>query len=134
MVSLLNLISIRQNIVWMEMALDIWNDLKTRYSQGNLSRISYLQFEVASLNQDGLFVTYYFTKLRIIWDELDNFRPNPLCIFQTKCSCFVVIVICQRKCEDQVMQFLRGLNDQYNNIRSYVLLMDPIPSIQKKIL
>ena len=25
-------IPIRQSIVWMEMALDIWNDLKTRYS------------------------------------------------------------------------------------------------------
>nr|KYP58983.1 hypothetical protein KK1_014408 [Cajanus cajan] len=37
----------------------------------------------------------------------------------------------QRKCEDQAMQFLRGLNDQYNNIRSHVLLMDPIPPISK---
>ena len=29
------------------------------------------------------------------------------------------------------MQFLRGLNEQYANIRSYVLLMDPIPAISK---
>ncbi|XP_068487969.1 uncharacterized protein [Phaseolus vulgaris] len=31
------------------------------------------------------------------------------------------------------MQFLRGLNDQYKNICSHVLLMDPIPAISKKI-
>jgi len=31
------------------------------------------------------------------------------------------------------MQFLRGLNDQYKNISSHVLLMDPIPAISKKI-
>jgi len=34
---------IRPSIIWMDIALDIWNDLKTRYSQGELSRISYLQ-------------------------------------------------------------------------------------------
>jgi len=30
------------------------------------------------------------------------------------------------------MQFLRGLNDQYSNICSHILLMDPIPPISKK--
>ncbi|XP_068477378.1 uncharacterized protein [Phaseolus vulgaris] len=68
---------IQQSIIWMDSALDIWNDLKTRYSQGDLSRISDLQLEVASLNQGNLSVTEYFTKLRIIWDELNNFRPIP---------------------------------------------------------
>jgi len=32
----------------MDVAVEIWNDLKTRYSQGDLSRISDLQLEVAS--------------------------------------------------------------------------------------
>ena len=113
----------------MEKALDIWNDLKVRYSQGNLSRVSNLQFKAASLNQGDLSVIDYFTKLRIIWDELENFRPNPLCIHQD--TCIVAPIICQRKCEDQAMQFLRGLNDQYHNIRSHVLLMDPVPPITK---
>jgi len=83
----------------MDIALDIWNDLKSRYSQGDLSRISDLQLRVASLNQGELSVTDYFTKLRIIWYELENFRPNPICICQTKCSCFVAFtfVINQKK-------------------------------------
>jgi len=29
------------------------------------------------------------------------------------------------------MQFLRGLNDQYSNVQSHVLLMDPLPPITK---
>jgi len=37
----------------------------------------------------------------------------------------------QRKVQDQVMQFLRGLNDQYNNVSSNILMMDPLPSINK---
>lgn len=29
------------------------------------------------------------------------------------------------------MQFLRGLNEQYGNIKSHILLMDPLPLISK---
>ena len=90
-----------------------------------------MQSEVISLNQGDLSVTKYFTKLRITWDELDNFRPNPVCVFQTKCICSVASVINQRKCEDQAMQFLHGLSEQYHNIKSHVLLMEPIPPIPK---
>ena len=81
--------------------------------------------EASSLNQGDLFVTDYFTELRIIWDELDNFRPDPIC------SCNEPSVIIQRKREDQAMQFLCGLNDQYNNIKAHILLMEPVPAITK---
>ena len=30
------------------------------------------------------------------------------------------------------MQFLRGINDEYNNIKAHDHLMDPIPTITKK--
>jgi len=118
-------VHIRQSIIWMDKALDVWNDLKARFSQGDLSRISDLQMEASSLNPGDLSVTDYFTKLRIIWDELDNFRPDPIY------SCNEPSVIIQRKREDQAMQFLRGLNDQYNNIKAHILLMEPVPAITK---
>lgn len=94
---------------------------------GDLSRISYLQLEVVFLSQEDLSITKYFTKLRIISDKLENFRPNPICICQTKCSCFVALVITQRKCEDQVMheyplryKFYNGKTNQINNfLRSF---------------
>ena len=71
-------------------------------------------------------MTKYFTKLRIIWAKLDNFMPIPICTCFVKCSCSVNSIISQRKCEDYAMQFFRGLNDQYNNIRSHVLLTEPL--------
>jgi len=94
---------IRQSVIWMDVVIDVWNDLKTRYSQGDLSRVSDLQLKASSLSQNDLSVIDYFTKLIIIWDELDNFRPNPICVCQRKCSCFVPSVISKRKCEDQAM-------------------------------
>jgi len=78
------------------------------------------------MQQGELTVTEFFTKPRVVWDELENFRPDPNCTCSIKCSCKVSSIIAQR-----AMQFLRGLNDQYSNVQSHVLLMDPLPLISK---
>ncbi|WVY97139.1 hypothetical protein V8G54_029290 [Vigna mungo] len=106
----------------MDCAEEIWRDLKSRYSQGDLLRISALQLEASSLKQGDPLV---------IWDELENFRPGPVCICGTQCTCKLSSTLAQRKLEDQAMQFLRGLNYQYANVRFHVLLMDPLPPINK---
>jgi len=70
---------IKQSILWMDKAEEIWNDLKARFFQGDLLRISDLQMEAASMKQGESTVTEYFTKLRTVWDELENFRLDPPC-------------------------------------------------------
>ena len=112
--------SIRQIILWMDSIEEIWRDLKSRYSQGDLLCIFALQLKASSIKQGDLYVTNYFTQLRIIWDELENFRPDPICVCTVKCVCKVSSILAQRKLEDQAMKFLRGLNDQYANVRSHV--------------
>lgn len=79
----------------------------------------------------ALSVIDYFTRLRIIWDELENFRSDLICSCTVKCSCSAFSIIAQRKLEDRAMQFLGGLDAQYANVRSHVLLMDPMPTISK---
>nr|KYP76669.1 hypothetical protein KK1_020921 [Cajanus cajan] len=59
-------VSIRQSILWMDKAIDIWRDLKSRYSQGDLLHISNLQHEASSIKQGDISVTDFFTKLCII--------------------------------------------------------------------
>lgn len=75
--------------------------------------------------------TEYHTKLRVIWDELESYRPDPICSCVKKCSCNALATVKQRKVQDQVTQFLRRLNYQYNNVRSAILMMDPLSSISK---
>jgi len=70
--------SIRQSIIWMDNTYDIRTDLKHRYSQGDLPCIFELQMDVPSLCQGDLIVSEYFTKLRVIWDELSNFILEPV--------------------------------------------------------
>jgi len=45
--------SIGQSILWMNRADEIWNDLRTRYFQGNLMRISDLQLELPPSNKEN---------------------------------------------------------------------------------
>jgi len=48
-----------------------------------------------------------------------------------KCFCFVSSAISQRRKENKDMQFLFDLNDQYDNVKSHVVLMELIPSITR---
>lgn len=123
--------SIRQSILWMDDARDIWKDLKSRYSQGDLLRISELQQDMASIRQGDKTIIDYFTRLRIIWDELESYQPDPFCTCNPKCTCDALVSVVERKKQDQVIQFLRGLNDQFSTIKSNVLMMDPLPDIAR---
>ncbi|WVZ01863.1 hypothetical protein V8G54_022669 [Vigna mungo] len=101
---------IRRSILWMDNAQAIWDDLKSRFFQGDLLCISELQNEAASLN---------FA------------LSQPALVSEIRCSCNLTSAISQRKHEDQILQFLRGLNEQYENIQSHVLLMDHMSPILK---
>nr|KYP43690.1 hypothetical protein KK1_034868 [Cajanus cajan] len=82
-----------QSILWMDKVEDIWRDLKSRYSQGDLLRIFDLQHEASSMKQGNLSVTEFFTKLCVIWDEIENFRLDLVCTCVAKCSCSVLGII-----------------------------------------
>lgn len=117
---------IRYNILWMEDVQAIWNNIKSRFFQVDLLCILELQKEAASLKQRTHNVSEFYTKLCIIRDKLENFCPKPICTCKVKSSCKMLFTILQRKHEDHVLQFLRGLNEQFDNIQSRVLLMDAI--------
>ncbi|XP_058775261.1 uncharacterized protein LOC131649518 [Vicia villosa] len=120
---------IAQSILWMDNAADMWNELKERFYQGDVFRISDLQEEICTLKQGDSSISSYYTKLKILWQELDNFRPIPSCECDPSCSALVKIRAYRDS--DQVIHFLKGLNDQYAAIRSQIMLMDPLPSICK---
>lgn len=60
---------------------------------------------------------------------MDNFHPIPAC--DCDISCLAIDKIRSYKDSDQVIRFLKGLNDQYSSVRSQIMLMDPLPNISK---
>ncbi|XP_075076494.1 uncharacterized protein LOC142163140 [Nicotiana tabacum] len=68
-------------------------------------------------------VSSYFTKLKGLWDELDTFRALP--------ACNQMKVHNDQIEEDRLMQFLMGLNDVYNAVRSNILMISPLPNVRQ---
>ncbi|GAU48976.1 hypothetical protein TSUD_245670 [Trifolium subterraneum] len=120
---------IAQSVIWMDVAADIWKDLKARFYQGDIFRISDLQDEICNLKQGDSTISSYYTKLTQLWQDLDNFRPIPSC--DCVITCQAITKIRSYRDGDQVIHFLKGLNDQYSHVKSQIMLMDPLPPISK---
>lgn len=102
-----------------------------RFSQGDLIRISELQQEIYNLKQETKSVTDFFSELKILWEELDLYLPLPTCTCRIKCSCEAMRSARSNHQLMQVIRFLTGLNDQFSVVKSQILLMDPLPNMNK---
>jgi len=67
------------SIAYAEIASEIRNDLKERYSQGNEIRIHQLRREITLTAQGTLSMTDYVAKIKTLWDELSAHLMMPNC-------------------------------------------------------
>ena len=112
-------------VVYAETAHEIWNDFHDRFSLGNAPRIFQIQKSISSHAQGSMPISTYYTKLKALWDELASYKTQPTC------SCGGMKVYSEQREQDQIMQFLMGLNESYNAIRGQILLINPLPSVRK---
>ena len=65
---------IAASILFSDTALEIWNDLQDRFKQSNGPRIFEIRRNLLTLVQNHQSISAYFTKLKILWEELSSFR------------------------------------------------------------
>jgi hypothetical protein len=82
------------------------------------------------MSQEDQSVSSYFTALKGLWDELLIYRPLPVCLCG-KCSCGVLKTLTEYHHQEYVLQFLIGLNESFSHVKGQILLMDPLPPINK---
>ncbi|KAI5312945.1 hypothetical protein L3X38_042119 [Prunus dulcis] len=114
-----------EGVVYADTAHEIWKDFEDRFSQGNAPRIYQIQKAIAFHTQGSMPVSNYYTKLKGYWDELTSYRGTPSCSYDGMKS------YNKFKEQDQIMQFLMGLNDSYNAVHSQILLMKELPSVRE---
>jgi len=70
----------------MKTSLEIWKELKERFYQGYIFRISDLQEEIYTLKQGENSFFSYYTKMKKLCQELDNFIliPTSTCVEDCK--------------------------------------------------
>lgn len=123
--------SIAQTIVFHDNAFDVWEDLKERFSKVDRIRIAQLRSSLNTLRQGTKFVLDYFTEMKALWEELHSHRPLPNCHCLFQCKCDAVKVPKTYRVEDQIIQFLTDLNEQFSVVKTQVLLIDPLPTLNK---
>ncbi|XP_061372446.1 uncharacterized protein LOC133314915 [Gastrolobium bilobum] len=116
---------IADSLLYFSTAYEVWTDLQTRFSEANGPRIFQLKQQISSLCQGSLDVNGYYTKLKSLWDELQDYVPLP------SCTCGALRTIQTQREQDRVLQFLIGLNDSFSSACAQLLLVEPLPSLAK---
>ncbi|XP_019414617.1 PREDICTED: uncharacterized protein LOC109326386 [Lupinus angustifolius] len=122
---------IGQSTIYIDNAQELWEDLKERFSKGNYFRISNVLQELHSIRQGDKNIFEYFNDVKTLWDELESLRPLPSCQCETKCKCQMMKIVKNHRDVEYVICFLKGLNDEFNTIKAHILLMEPLPQINK---
>ncbi|CAL0323593.1 unnamed protein product [Lupinus luteus] len=65
--------SLVQSVLWMESAQEIWKDLRERYHQGDMFRISQLIGQLHSIKQGNASIDRFYTQIKGLWQQLDDY-------------------------------------------------------------
>ncbi|XP_011083380.1 uncharacterized protein LOC105165922 [Sesamum indicum] len=117
------------SFMYAKSARTLWLDLEERYGECNGLLLYQLQREIASLMQGNKSVVEYFSRLRMIWDELDVLMPVSQCT--CGCTCGAFKAAADQAVFTRLIQFLMGLSETFDHLRDQLLVMDPIPTVNK---
>ncbi|KAK2361432.1 putative mitochondrial protein [Trifolium repens] len=123
--------SIAQSVVFLENAADIWIELRERFSQGDLIRISELQHEIYASSQGNRSVTDFYSELKLLWEELELYLPIPTCTCRNRCVCEAMRSARRNHVLLHTVRFITGLNESFSTVKSQILLMEPLPPLNK---
>ncbi|KAG7565217.1 Retrotransposon gag domain [Arabidopsis suecica] len=124
--------TIGQSILYVKTAHGIWQKLLKQFKQNNVPRLYRIEQKLAGLRQGSLDVNTFYTKLVTIWEEVKSAQDFPVCQCNG-CDCEL-----DRKWMDLfernfVIKFLFGLNDSYEHIRESIVMLDPLPDLEKTL-
>ncbi|XP_014506660.1 uncharacterized protein LOC106766445 [Vigna radiata var. radiata] len=122
---------IAESVIYVEEAKELWDELKERFSKGDYFKISDLLQDIHSIKQGERGVSQFFIDLKILWEELESLRPIPTCTCEIPCNCDLSKISLKYREAEHVICFLKGLNDSYNTVRTQILLMDPLPNVNR---
>ncbi|XP_020867402.1 uncharacterized protein LOC110224763 [Arabidopsis lyrata subsp. lyrata] len=122
---------VRSTVSFLTNALELWENLRQRFSIGNKVRVSHLRSQIALCRQDGQTVIDYYGKIAKLWDELYTYKPLPVCSCGG-CTCEVYQTIAKEREEEKVNQFVMGLDEsRFANVIHAITDASPTPSLEE---
>ncbi|XP_074343831.1 uncharacterized protein LOC141683044 [Apium graveolens] len=118
------------SVLFLKTARDIWKDLEDRFGYASITQIYSLEQTLSELTQGQQSVSEFYTKMKTLWDSIDDTQPLPVCVCPTTtCTCNLTGKIHQMQQTQRVLQFLMKLNDHFSAVRANILMMNPLPSL-----
>lgn len=121
--------SIAQSTIHIENSKSLWDHLKNRFSKGDHFRFSDLLQDLHSIKQGDKSVSDFFTAWSILWEELEVLRPITDCSCSSSSECSLQKLMLGYRSSEALTCFLKGLSDNYNTVKTQILMMDPLPDI-----
>ncbi|GAB4854274.1 hypothetical protein Ancab_039721 [Ancistrocladus abbreviatus] len=114
---------IAESVLYSNTARQIWVELEDRYGQSNGAKLFQVQKELCSVAQGASDIAGYFTRIKGLWDEWTALNDVSVC------TCGAAQHLLKREQDQRLLQFLMGLNENYNITRGNILMMNPLPTV-----
>ncbi|XP_021985377.1 uncharacterized protein LOC110881416 [Helianthus annuus] len=110
--------------VFSKLASEVWTDLKESFYKVNGSVVYDLYKKINCISQNGSTVAEYYNRLTTMWKQFDAMLHLP------SCSCQAAKDYNDFSTLIKLIQFLMGLDDVYQPVRTNILTRQPFPSVK----
>jgi hypothetical protein len=112
--------------IYLSSAKEIWDSVtQTFYNGADESQFYELRCKATKTKKNGRLVNLYYAELNIVWQEIDKRRP-------IKMMCSADLRTRQEEIKkDRIYDFLAGLDEVFDSVRSDLLRIKSIPSIEE---
>ena len=114
--------TIARNVIYFTTATEIWKDLEERYSHNSGAKLYSIQQTLHELTQGSNPVSYFFTQIKGLCDQLNGINPILMCTC-SGCTSNLSQKIMKQQQEERLIQLLMKLNTHYANVRTNILMM-----------
>ncbi|GJY52425.1 putative RNA-directed DNA polymerase [Tanacetum coccineum] len=114
--------------VFSDNAATVWRELQETYDRVDGSIVFNLIQKINSFKQGGLPISEYYHKLNSLWREFDILTKLPDCTCATRNELYDHAKLLK------LMQFLMGLDDVYQPIRSSIMTREILPEAKDAFL
>lgn len=118
---------ISDSVEYVSNSMELWKELEDRYDQTNGAKLYQIQKDINDLTQGTLDITAYYTKIKRLWEELNNLCNKNQCV--CVCSYGAKENVYKAEQDRRLIQFLMGLNEVYTAVRGSILMLNPLPSM-----